>query len=273
MSVQADTARGYGVLSSPPGGVAGAVFSSEPTTGVMAMEIECSCCQARYRMKDSMMRGFRGAEVRCRKCGGTIAVLTPGTPSRSPAAKVPGDRSGGPRPHPLKEKDHPLVERQDPSPGRDRQGVAGGEGKTQTRTAIAEEPDAAEPVPDNVYPLDLFRGGRPKRLPTGGYDISGSIRPDPPAYAAARESAERSPAVAEPLEELKSIQSSLPEEPIHWEKEGIASALAEASLAAPDKTPDAGKSPPDELLLPERFSFSMYHRPIHIAFVYLLLLF
>jgi predicted Zn finger-like uncharacterized protein len=237
------------------------------------MEIECSCCQARYRMKASMMRGFRGAEVRCRKCGGTIAVLTPGTTSRTPAAKVPGDRSGGFRPHPLKEKDHPVVERQDPSPGRARQGIAAGEGKTETRTALPEEPDAAEPVPDNVYSLDLFRGGRPKRLPTGGYDISGSIRPDPPASSAAREFAERSPTVAEPLEELRSIRSSLLEEPIRWKKEGIASALAKASLAAPDKTPDAGKSPPGKSRLPGRSSFSMYHRPINIAIVYLLLLF
>lgn len=237
------------------------------------MEIECSCCQTRYRMKESMMRGFREAEVRCRKCGGTIAVLTPGTPTRSPAAKVPGDRSEGPRPHLLKEKDHSLVERQDPFPGRSMPGLAGGEGKTQTRTALAEVPDAVEPVPDNVYPLDLFRGGRPKRLPTGGYDISGSIRPDPPASAAAREFAERSPAVAEPLEELRSIRSGLLEEPIRGQKEGIASAPAEASLAAPDKTPDSGTSSPDKSRLPGGGPFSMSHRPAHNAVLYLLLLF
>ena len=254
-------------------GVARAVFPSEPTTGVMAMEIECSCCQARYRMKDSMMRGFRGAEVRCRKCGGTIAVLTPGTPSRTPAAKVPGDQPGGPRPHPQKGKDPPLVERQDPSPVRARHGVAEGEGKTQTHTALAEETDAAEPVPDNVYPLELFRGGLPIRLPTGGYDISGSIRPDPPASAAARESAERSPAVAEPLEEWESKRSTLLEEPIHGQPEGIASAPAEASLAAPDKPPDYEKSPADISRLPWRFSISTYHRPTHLTIFYLLLLF
>lgn len=237
------------------------------------MEIECSCCQARYRMKESMMRGFRGAEVRCRKCGGTIAVLTPGTPSRTPAAKVPGDQPNIPRPHTQMENEHPLVERQNTSPGRARHGVAEGEGKTQTHTALAEETDADEPVPDNVYPLELFRGGRPKRLPTGGYDISGSIRPDPPASGAARESAERSPPVAGPLEESGSIWSSLLEKPIHGQKEGIASAPAEASLAPPDKTPDSGESPADISRLPWRFSILTHHRPAHLTIFYLLLLF
>jgi hypothetical protein len=224
-------------------------------------------------MKESMMRGFREAEVRCRKCGATIAVLTPGTTSRAPAAKVKGDRSGGPRPHPLKDKEGPPVERQDSSARHARPGLAGGEGKTQTRTALAEEPDAAEPVPDNVYPLDLFRGGHPKNLPTGGYDISGSILPHPPASAAGRESAERSPAVAEPLEELRSIRSSLLEEAIPWRKEGIASAPSEAPLAAPDKPPGSGKSPADKSRFPGGFSFSAYPRPTHIAMVYMLLLF
>lgn len=237
------------------------------------MEIECSCCQARYRVKESMLMGFREAEVRCRKCGGTIAVLNPGKPSRTTAAKIPGDRSRGLRPHPLKGKDHPLVERQDPTPPHARTGLAKGEGKTRTRTALAEEPDSAEPVPDNVYPLDLFRGGLPKRVPTGGYDISGSIRPDPSVSAAAREFADRTPAVAEPLEKSGSMRSSLLEEQIHWQKEGIVSAPTEASLAVPDNTTDAGKSFPYKLRRPEGGSFSMSHRPTHIAFVYLLLLF
>jgi len=239
----------------------------------MVMEIECSCCQARYRMKESMMRGFREAEVRCRKCGATIAVLTSGTTSRAPAAKVKGDRPGGPRPDSPKDTLHPLAARQGPSAENARHGLAGGEGKTQTRTALAEEPDAAESVPDNVYPLDLFRGGHPKKLPTGGYDISGSILPHPPASDAGPESAERSPAVAEPLEKVMSIRSSLLKEAMPWQKEGIAAAPLEAPLASPDKTPDSGKSAAGKSRLPGGFSFSAYPRPTHIAMVYLLLLF
>jgi len=240
----------------------------------MVMEIECSCCQARYRMKESMMRGFREAEVRCRKCGATIAVLLSGTTSRAPAAKVKGDRPGGPRPDSPKDTLHPLAARQGPSAGNARQGLAGGEGKTQTRTALAEEPDAAMPVPDNVYPLDLFRGGHPKKFPTGGYDISGSILPHPPASAAGRESAERSPAIAEPLEKLLDIRSSLLEEATLWRKEGIAAAPFETPLAVRDKTPDSGKSPAGKSRLPGGFSFSAYARPsrIAIATVYILLL-
>jgi hypothetical protein len=224
-------------------------------------------------MKESMMRGFREAEVRCRKCGATIAVLTPGTTSRAPAAKVRGDRPGVPRPDSPKDTLHPLAARHDSSAGLASPGLAEGEGKTQTSTALAEESDSAEPVPDNVYPLDLFRGGHPKKLPTEGYDISGSILPHPPASAEGQESAERSPAIEEPLEELRSIRSSLREEAIPWREEGIASAPFEAPLAAPDKTPDSGKSSAGKSRLPGGFSFSSYPRPTHIAMVYILLLF
>ena len=239
----------------------------------MVMEIECSCCQARYRMKESMMKGFRGAEVRCRKCGATIAVLTPGTTSRAPAAKIRGDRPGGPRPASPKNTLHPPAARQDPPAEHARPGLAGGEGKTQTSMALAEEHDAALPVPDNVYPLDRFRGGHPKILPTEGYDISGSILPHPPASAAGKESAERSPAVAEPLEELRSIRSSLREETIPWREEDIAAAPIETPPAAPDKTPASGMPPAGKSRLSRRFSFSAYPRPTHIAMVYMLLLF
>jgi predicted Zn finger-like uncharacterized protein len=239
----------------------------------MVMEIECSCCQARYRMKESMMRGFREAEVRCRKCGATIAVLTPGTTSRAPAATVKDDRPRGPRPDSSKDTLHPLAARQDPSAGHARPGLAAGEGKTRTSTALAKQPDAGEPVPDNVYPLDLFRGGHPKRLPTGGYDISGSILPHPPDSAEGRGSEERSPAISEPLEEWRRIRSSLGEEAIPWREEGIAAAPLEAPLAPPDKTPDSGKSPARKSRLTGRFSFSAYPRPTHIAMVYMLLLF
>ena len=236
------------------------------------MEIECSCCQARYRMKESMLRGFREAEVRCRKCGGTIAVLAPGTAPRTPAAKVPGDRPGGTRPHPQKDKELPLVERQDPSTGHASPGLGGEDGKTQTHTALAEEPDADDPVPDNVYTLDLFRGGQVKKLPARGYDISGSILPYPTASSATQESAERSPEVAEPLEELRSIRSNLLEGSIRWQEEGLASAPSEAPPAAPGKMPVSEKSSADKPRLRRAFSVPMNHRATNIAIVYLLLL-
>jgi hypothetical protein len=220
-----------------------------------------------------MMRGFREAEVRCRKCGATIAVLNPGTTSRAPAAKSKGDRPGSPRPASPKDTVRPLAARQDPSAEHARPGLAGGEGKTQTSTALAEEHDAALPVPDNVYPLDRFRGGHPKKLPTGGYDISGSILPHPLPSTAGRESAERSPAVAEPLEELRNIRSGLLKEAIPWRNEGIAAAPLEAPLAAPDITPDSGKPPAGKSRSPGGFSFSAYPRPTYIAMVYMLLLF
>src|SRR3970282_2027072 len=38
--------------------------SNEPAIRGKAMVIECSICQARYRMRESRMQGFKGAEVK-----------------------------------------------------------------------------------------------------------------------------------------------------------------------------------------------------------------
>ena len=206
-------------------------------------------------MKESMMRGFKGAEVRCRKCGGTIAVLTPGTSPRTPSAR---------------EHDPPPIGRQGPSPGHG--GPAEGEGASQTRTALAEEPDAAESLPDNVYPLHSYRAGRPKRLPIEGYDISDAIRPDPPPPPTGRSSADGSPTLAQSLERSRTIRTNLMAEPIRWQQEGIASAPTEGSPAPRDRSPASGKSSADKSLLPGGMSTSVPPRPTHIAMVYLLLL-
>jgi len=181
---------------------------------VFAMVIECSSCRARYRMKESMMKGFKSVEVRCRKCGGTFVVVTPGT--------VPG------------------------AP----------EAATQLRAAPVEETDPAPTVPDNVYSLNRFREARPKRLPLEGYDISGTIRPEP-----AVSPAERIPAATPPLpahrEEKKPIPETVLEEPVQPPRE---SKIPEFFLPSDGSQFRAG------------FTYSVYPRLKDIAFVYLLFL-
>lgn len=248
--------------------------SSEPITGGLAMVIECSCCRARYRMKESMMRGFPGAEVRCRKCGETIVVRTPGTSLRRSKTADREDRTGGHRwPSPPKEKNGPAVGREDPRPEHAGHGLPSAEAKKQAGKALAEESDPALPVPDNVYSLNLFRESRPKRLPTGGYDISGWIRPKPVVPPSERKRLEEpSPPLTELPGKWGMIPSSIHEDPIKWDQEDIPPLSTEALLARPKETPVRRNSPHGKSRSRSRLSTSVYPRPLHIAIVYLLLL-
>ena len=201
------------------------------------MVIECSICQARYRMRKSMMRGFKGAEVRCRKCGGTIVVLAPETVAGYPQPADRGKRTGGHLgPPPPKEKEGTPAGREDSPPGQTRRGLPQAEAMTQPRTSLAEVEIPAEAVPDNVYSLDLFREARPRRLPTGGYDISGYIRPEPAAPLAEPERVPptKTPPSAPP--ENGVAPGSLHDRQVAWQKEGI----------LPLPGPDPSSSPPEK---------------------------
>ena len=186
------------------------------------MVIECSICQARYRMRESMMRGFKGADVRCRKCGGTIIVLAPETVPGSSQPADRGKRTGGHRgPHLPKEIDGTPAGREDSPPGQTRRGLPQAEWMTQPRTSLAEEENPAEAVPDNVYSLDLLREARPRRLPTGGYDISGYIRPEPAAPLAEPEPVPPTKPLPSAPPEKGVTPGSLLDRQVAWQKEGI----------------------------------------------------
>jgi hypothetical protein len=92
---------------------------------------------------------------------------------------------------------------------------------TQPRTSLAEEENPAEAVPDNVYSLDLFREARPRRLPTGGFDISGYIRPEPAAPLAEPEPVPPTKTLPSALPEKGSTPGSLLDRQVAWQKEGI----------------------------------------------------
>jgi predicted Zn finger-like uncharacterized protein len=229
------------------------------------MVVECSICQARYRMRESMMRGFQGAEVRCRKCGGIIVIMNPAT---VPDPAVPASLAEETRAHrrsspPEQEHSSPEHARRSPPPV---------ERKAQPGTALAEETDIEEDVPDNVYSLEHFREIRPRKSPADGFDISGFIRPEPSApLPEAEPDSSSAPPPETPAEKDPTAESIL-YEPVAWLKEGI--------LPSPGENP----FPPSREAGSSRKYFSRKERPrsptLHpmfprisdIAFVYLLLL-
>jgi predicted Zn finger-like uncharacterized protein len=237
------------------------------------MIIECTVCQARYRMRESMMRGFVGAEVRCRRCGGIIVIMNPAS---APWAAVPaapaGEASPPRRPSSRGERSGPPVRQEDPPPEHPRRGPTQGERKTQPGTALAEETDIEENVLDNVYSLEQFRETRPRKSPSDGFDISGHIRPEPsaPLPEAEPDSSSTPPPVA-PVEKDPAAGGIL-YDPVAWQKEGI--------LPSPgdDPVPSSQESrSPERYSLPkERRRFPTLHPPFpripDIALVCFLLL-
>lgn len=247
-------------------------FSFGANTRGKAMLIECSFCQARYRMNESMMRGFKWAEVRCRKCAETIVVLTPVMRLMVLDASDPADRAFIPLDlRSSREHSSSADERGEPPRGRVRHGLPKAETKAQPKPAPEEE-TAAEPVPDNVYSLALFREIRPKRLPIGGFDISGCIRPEPLPLRA-----ESKPAAPPPLPETEPkrpaiARSKLVDQPIEWRREGIAASRGAPSFPTSTKTDGPAKSSSHRARLRSRFSDSVQPHPLQIAIVYLVLL-
>ena len=237
------------------------------------MVIECSVCQARYRMRESMIRGFQGAEVRCRKCGGIIVIMNPATVSGPAVPAPPADET-----HPYRRSSPPgetsgIPARQEHSPPEhSRRGPPPGERKAQPGTALAEETDIEEGVPDNVYSLEHFREIRPRRSPADGFDISGYIRPEPSAPPPEAEpDSWLTPPPEAPVEKVPTADNIL-YEPVAWQREGILPPPGE------DSVPSPGKPIPSRMsLFHKRWSGSsnlhpMFPRISDIAFVYLLLL-
>lgn len=220
------------------------------------MVTECNSCRARYRMKESMMNGFKGVEVRCRKCGGTFVVVTPGTVPGEPESADRRIRTGGPPGSQSPNEMGGPAGRKESSPlGEVGKRLQPMEAATVPRATPVEETGPAPPLPDNVYSLNRFRGALPKRLPTGGYDISGIIRPEP-SYSPA----ERMPA-ATPLLPAPREEKGTPCPP-----EG-APVVSPRGSTIPDLPPPGGSQSRGG------FTSSAYPRLTDIAFVYLLLLF
>ncbi len=236
------------------------------------MLIECSSCHARYRIKASMLKGFKGAQVRCRKCGGMIVVLTPGSDSGTPKPGARVERRAHSRhPFPATGKAGRSFGDEMVPPVPAAQGLQRME--AQAGMEPTEETGSVESVPDNVFQLDLFRGVPPEESPTETSDISGQIRTDPVVPPAREKPAgETTRAAAEPPKRREPDGASLPGETIAWENEGVTLMSDEGSLPFPGEPENPEKSSARSPRFRSGYSFSVAPRPSHVAIVYLLLL-
>ncbi len=236
------------------------------------MVIECNFCRARYWMKESMMKGGKGAKVRCRKCGGTFVVAAPGT---VPGVAGSGDRrfrfGTSPKSRSLKEAEGAAREKEDSPPGGAGERLRPAQAPTQRFPQPAEKIAPDPPVPDNVYSLNRFRETRPRRFHTGAYDISGTIRPWPSVSPAEQRSAETS-SLPVPREEEKRIQSILLEEPVQWKVRGTAGPPDPDPYVPPREAKILELSPSDGSQFQAGHTASANTLITNIAIVYLVLL-
>ncbi len=143
----------------------------------------------------------------------------------------------------------------------------------QSRTTTGEKTDAAPPFPDNVYSLKTFRETRPKKTISGGYDISGTIRPWPSASPVKRMPEETEPPPAPP-EENRQAKEILLEEPAQRKTRAGTGASDVDSFVPPGEPKILELSFSDRPRFQPGFvtAASAYKRVTDIALVYLLLM-
>ncbi len=236
------------------------------------MVIECSGCGARYRMKPSILKGFHGAEVRCRKCGGKIVIRMSATARGSGPGESVRDRTDGRTgPDPANVPAGGPEGRKDAPPERRKTRWQAAE---TTSLSPAEEPDPPGAVTENVYSLDRFREARPRKGLTGGFDISGSINPEPALSLEEAEPPEPPPRpLAPPPENREPGPASLLDTPVRWENEGFDASSGEIRPPAAGPRADIEESILRRSPFNASFSNSVSPRPSHVAMVYLFLLF
>ncbi len=233
------------------------------------MVIECSSCRARYRMKQSMLKGFRGAEVRCRKCGGKIVLQFSETQTVGKGRTVGLAGTISP-----KASAADPIGRKDPPPGRTGKQPKTAEAKVRIQEAVPEEMHPFEAVRENVFSLDLFRGSRPRKSITGGFDISGAILSEPALSLEEQEPPESHSTPLLPFPEFRKPEvASLLDKPILWQNEGIASSPEETSPPSPDQQTAIEEYILRKTLFNAKFSNAVSPRPSHVLMVYLYLLF
>ncbi|MGZ9149159.1 MAG: MJ0042-type zinc finger domain-containing protein, partial [Candidatus Deferrimicrobiaceae bacterium] len=50
----------------------------------MAMVVQCNCCMTEYRLNEALLKGAKGACIRCPKCRERIFVENPGAARVAP---------------------------------------------------------------------------------------------------------------------------------------------------------------------------------------------
>lgn len=236
------------------------------------MVIECAGCKARYRFKKSMLKGFKGAEVRCRKCGGMIVVVAPGIQVGTPEAARVERRAALRRHPPAKKKTARVVGAEMAPSGPVAHGQERMEAPVPAGMALIGEISSPDSGPDNAPRVDLSPEVAHKQPPSESHDISGMIRTDPV----------RPPPVRTPAGEFhfpsafslqkEAFRSIPPGERITGENERSDPISRISPIPSRDDMEPPDKSSSDRSQFQIGFPVSMGPRPSHVAIVYLLLL-
>ena len=180
------------------------------------MVIRCDSCGTPFRFDRMLIEGYRGARIRCRRCGHSIDVSVPSDP---PA----------PRDHPVRGlRAAPGESFPSPFPASSPQGARIQSPAQATRSAALAFPIAeiAEDVtegaaPDNLVDFLRFRdSNRPRSIPDV-QDISGRISPEIPVAV---------PGAAETPAEIPAIDASAPRVPKDSHARGESRILEEEFL-------------------------------------------
>ena len=134
--------------------------------------VVCDACKARFLLDRKLVKGYRAAQVRCRKCGGPIRITIPEPPvsggsrparTRRDPVEAPPPRSTAPAP--------PRME-------------GSGAGRTTRSFAAAESPLEEESEsgvpPDNLVDLQSVRKSDRGSMTSGSHDISRDITAEIP---------------------------------------------------------------------------------------------
>ncbi|HZD54777.1 MAG TPA: MJ0042-type zinc finger domain-containing protein [Candidatus Aquicultoraceae bacterium] len=219
------------------------------------MIVECDSCRTRYRIHQSIMSGFRGAKVRCRKCGGTFVVVVE-TPVRTAGPSGghgrPAESAAAVLPRPLHRS---FPGEGGAVPALSARGPADAQGSPDAGEASAAALLPAPRPPNNVYSLDAFRVALFRRSGDAGFDISGAIRPAP--ESAPEE--DGPPLPAHSPETLPRHADPLPAPPEELPGTPPAAPVSPAGVFPSRRRRSGGTSD------------LSYPRPLHVALVYLLL--
>jgi len=238
------------------------------------MIVECYNCRSRYRLNPSIMKGHQGAEVRCRKCGGTFIIQVPG--SLSGTGSPAGVAGAAVR------RDVPLSPT-DPVRPSARPGIVPPERTHHRPLPAARNPSHREAVLpevptgdvlENVYSFSSYRNDPSKRVPAKGFDISGSIRPEPALARAELDPAEADfrPAEASPRKEAAE-SPPLVDRKMEWKEEGVVASASGFSRSAPGIVKGPATWAPGRPTFQESLAKPISRNLSHIVLVYLALLF
>ena len=237
------------------------------------MIVECNRCHSRYRMKRSVLKGSRGAKVRCRKCGETFVVLNPRPLSGtdSPVA-VAGATVRQVVPSLPREKVRPDTTGESMPPAQVRKEAPPAPKIVDLHDGISGEVPAPN-IPEEESRRVSVPTEPPAKGPAVNFDLSGLIRPAPVLVPEEEKPADPvSRPVEEPPKERAADRPALESRPTGWKEVEINDSSSGMSRSVPTRSRMPIHRDPKTTQVQSFFSNSSHTNLWHIALVYLALL-